>query len=145
MDTKQFQIRGYQHQDYQVIKNLLKEASLFDSAWDSSDNLESIVAKDPQAILVATTGNQVVGLVKIIPYGSKVAYLFRLTVKKSERSQGVGTALIKAAEKIVKDRGATEIGLYVNTKDQSLQDFYKKRDYKTAKKPLKYYYMWKAL
>jgi ribosomal protein S18 acetylase RimI-like enzyme len=137
------EIRTYKLEDHpQVIANL-KEAELFDEVWDSEDNLKSMIEKDPESILVAEEKGLVIGNIFIIPYGSKIQYLFRLAVKKEFRKQGIATELLNKALDIAKKRNIEEIGLYVDSGNLDLQDFYKKRGYKTSLKT--YFYMWTEL
>lgn len=136
-------IKNYTNDDYSEIVSILKDSDLFDEVWDSEDNLNSLVAKNPQSILVAEDQGKVIGNIFIIPYGKKVSYLFRLAVKKEFRKQGIASALIRKAEEIVNQGGTTELGLYVDSGNINLQEFYKKRDFKISQKT--YYYLWKEL
>lgn len=136
-------IRNYDNRDYPEVVSILKDSDLFDDVWDSEDNLKSMTVKNPQSILVAEDGGKVIGNIFIIHYGKKVSYLFRLAVRKEVREKGIGSALIKKAEEVIKQRGATEVGLYVDSGNLNLQDFYKKRSFKIS--PKTYYYMWKEL
>jgi ribosomal protein S18 acetylase RimI-like enzyme len=135
--------RNYTNDDYPEIVTILKDSDLFDEVWDSEDNLKSFISKNPQSILVAEEQGKVVGNIIIIPYGKKVSYLFRLAVKKEYRKQGIASSLIEKAEEIVGQVGTTELGLYVDSGNINLQEFYKKRGFKIS--PKTYYYMWKEL
>lgn len=136
-------IRNYNNNDYRELASILKDSGLFDEVWDSEDNLKSIIDKNPQSILVAEENDKVIGDIFIIPYGQRVSYLFRLAVKKEFREQGVASALIKKAEATVNRGGTTELGLYVDSGNINLREFYKKRGFKIS--PKTYYYMWKEL
>lgn len=136
-------IRNYYNNDYTEIVSILKDSDLFDDVWDSEDNLNSIISKNSKSILVAEEKGKIIGNILIIRYGKGVSYLFRLAVKKEFRKQGVASALIKKAEEVIKQGGATEVGLYVDSGNINLQEFYKKRDFKIS--PKTYYYMWKEL
>jgi ribosomal protein S18 acetylase RimI-like enzyme len=136
-------IRNYSHQDYTQIVTILREADLFDEVWDSETNLKSLVANNPQFILVAEEDNIIIGNIFIVPYGKNVSYLFRLAVKKEFRKSGIGSALINRAEEVIKQEKSTEVGLYVDSGNINLQNFYKKRGFSISQKT--YYYMWKEL
>lgn len=136
-------IRNYKNQDYSKVASILKESNLFDEVWDSDENLASMVENNPESILVAEVNNDVVGNLLIVPYGNKVSYLFRLVVKNEFRKQGIATELIKKAEEIVKQKDISEVGLYVDSGNLGLHDFYKKRGFKISTGT--YYYMWKEL
>jgi ribosomal protein S18 acetylase RimI-like enzyme len=136
-------IRNYNNSDYLEVSSILKDSDLFDDVWDSEDNLKSMIAKSPQSILVAEDQGKIIGNIFIISYGQKVSYLFRLAVKKEFRKQGVATALIKKAEETVSQGGSKELGLYVDSGNINLQEFYEKRGFKISSKT--YYYVWKEL
>lgn len=136
-------IRNYNNNDYPEVISILKDSDLFDEVWDSKENLNSIINKNPQSIQVIEEKGKVIGNIFIISYGKKVSYLFRLAVKKEFREKGVGSALIKKAEEIIKQQGATEVGFYVDSKNINLQEYYIKRGFKIS--PKSYYYMWKEL
>lgn len=133
-------IRFYKKTDYLAVKAILQEADLFDEVWDGEENLAGM-----KLILVAEENKQIVGNIFIMPYGPKVAYLFRLAVKKEYRNQGVATRLLKEAEAIGKKRGFKEIALLVDKDNSDLHDFYYKREYKTSEKKHAYYCFWKQL
>jgi ribosomal protein S18 acetylase RimI-like enzyme len=132
-------IRYYATSDYLEVRSLLQEAGLFDEIWDSEENIKGI-AKNGSALLAEDNG-QILGCIFVVPYGTKVSYLFRLAVKKEQRKKGIGSQLLDKAEQIIKSGKNEEVGLYVDSDNKTLQQFYKKRGYKTSGKP--YFYMWK--
>lgn len=134
-------IRKYKSRDYPKVSEILKEADLFDSIWDSEENIRGMISKDPESVLVATEKGEVVGNIFIIYYGSKTQYLFRLAVKQQFRKRGIASILIDSAIKIGRKRGIQEVGMYVDVQNSKLQSFYKKRGFKKSKKS--YFYMWK--
>lgn len=111
--------------------------------WDDLDNYASIVKLDNENILVAQDDAEIIGVVLLTFFGSKVAWIFRLAVKEAYREKGIGSKLIEEAEKIVRKKGVKELGLYANASNMKLQSFYKKRKYKTFGK--EYIYMWKLM
>ena len=144
-------IRTYKETDYPDIQANLKEAGLFDQVWDSKENLAGIIQNFPDGILVAVDNDtegkneseKVVGSVFVIPHGIKVVYLFRLTVKAEYRSKGIGTKLIEYAEKLLKEKGFEEVGIYVNAMNKNLKAYYQKRNFTTTDRP--WVYMFKKL
>jgi ribosomal protein S18 acetylase RimI-like enzyme len=136
-------IRNYKPPDYLQVVSILKEANLFDEIWDSEENLLGMVSKDPESVIVAEIDDSIVGNLFMIPYGDKIAYLFRLAVKQKYRKQGIATELIKYAQKLVKSKGVSEVGLYVDSNNKTLQSFYQKRGFKASNST--YYYMWNEL
>lgn len=139
----QFQIRPYVESDYSFIKSILQEADMFDPVWDSKDNLNSMIKKNPKSILVATVGNEVIGNIIISSHGSEVSLFFRLTIRKGHRNKGVGTQLLEYAEDSANKSKVKEVGFFVDFKNKKLQEYYFKRGYQTRKKS--YIFMWKKL
>src|SRR3972149_3253017 len=113
-------LRNYQTSDYSAVKKNLQEADMYDDVWDSEDNLTGMINKDPESVIVAYERNTVVGHLVVVSYGVKMTYLFRLVVKKKYRNQGIASQLMKHAEGIARKRGAREIGLYVDTQNNTL-------------------------
>ena len=123
--------------------SILQEADMFDPVWDSKNNLNSMIKKNPRSILVATANNEVIGNIIISSHGQKVSLLFRLAIRKDHRNKGVGTKLLEYAEDSSSKSKAKEIGFFVDFKNKELQKYYFKRGYQTRKKA--YIFMWKEL
>jgi len=137
-------IRPYAEGDYKEVKEILKEAGLFDNSWDSEENILGMIKKDTESVLVALEGSTIVGVLYTFLFGAHIAWLFRLAVKKTYRKHGIATLLIKHAELSLKKKGITEVGMYVNANEVELHMFYKKKDYRSSTNK-SYMYMWKEL
>jgi ribosomal protein S18 acetylase RimI-like enzyme len=133
-------IRGYRREDYSRVRRILEGADLFDEVWEAEENLAGMVKVDEEAVLVAEVRGELVGVVFLIPYGSKVTYLFRLVVDEKWRGRGIGSELMLRAEKVARDRGVKEMGVYVDAKNDDLMGYYERRQYKSSKKPWVYMY-----
>ena len=140
-----YKIRFYKKTDYSQVKAILQEANSYDKVWDSEENLSGMIDKDQKSILVAVSDNHVVGNIFITPYGTKVAYLFRLAVKKEYRNQGIATKLLKQAESLCKKRGVKEIAFFVNKDKNELKAFYNKRKFKTSENSIAFNCFWKTI
>ncbi len=137
-------IRPYQKPDYSTVYKILRESEMgTDKTWDSESNYSSMIEDDKKRIIVAVDGDKVIGVIIITYFGAEVSWFFRLVVKKGYREHGVGSKLLKKAEKIAKRKGAKEVGFYVNTSKKELYEYYSKRGYKTSGR--KYSYMWKPI
>lgn len=136
-------IRAYKPQDYSVVEKNLKNEQMFAEAWDSEENLNDMIEKNPESILVAEVEGRIVGQILMVPYGGHVAFLFRLTVDQNYREKGVGSTLLESAEKLLKKKGLKEIALFVNDDKENLKEYYKKRDYQSSGN--KFVVFWKRL
>jgi len=85
-----------------------------------SHNLANLLTKLDAAIFVGEVDQRIVGLAEVylrqdegdspkIPY--RYGYLQSLMVDESVRGQGIGTALVAAAEQWARDHGASEMRL----------------------------------
>lgn len=135
--------RNYQTRDYPFVKSLLQDANMFADTWESEENLEGMIKYDPESIIVATDGDKIIGNIFIIPYGSKIAHLYRLVIEKDYRNKGIATKLLEYVEKIVKKKGIIELSLYADFNDSELSSFYEKKGFVTSNHP--YICMWKEL
>lgn len=85
-------------------------------------------ADSPWGLLVALRGDRVVGTVMVGYDGHRGAINY-LAVAHVERSQGVGSALMDVAEKLLRDRGCPKIALSVRSEHSAVQEFYARRGY----------------
>ncbi|MGW2725571.1 GNAT family N-acetyltransferase [Streptomyces sp. NPDC001492] len=67
------------------------------SISDDRDGVERLVARDPEALLLAERDGQLVGTV-IAGFDGWRCHLYRLAVHPDRRRQGIGSALLAAAE-----------------------------------------------
>jgi len=118
----------YKDEFYDGVKQILQEAKLYDETWEARENLKRKIERDPQSILIAVDENKIIGCVFIVEDGWN-GFIWRLCVKKSHRKNGIGSMLMQKAEAIIKERGIKEASLFVDIKNDSLQNWYQKQDY----------------
>jgi len=120
-------IRNYKDTDYDQLVELYLHpewfGGQFDVARDNRRGLASIIAKDPEAILVYEEDGKLVGTVSLIEDG-RVAWLFRFAVKENDHK--IAEALYQKAMEIFKDRGHTQILVYTPVGNEGLSERYKK-------------------
>lgn len=134
-------IQYYDDSHYDDIKNVLKDSDLFDEVWEDRQNLKRKVQRDPESILLAIFDNKIVGCVFIVEDGWN-AFIWRLSVLKDYREQGVGKQLMQKAEEIIQKRGIKESSIFVSSKNDLLKDWYIKQGYS---KTSDYTFMYKKL
>ena len=78
--------------------------------------------RDGEALhLVASDGGAVVGTCRLVFSGSKAA-LGRLAVEPAQRRRGIGTDVVREAERAARDAGASTISLHAQTAARALYD-----------------------
>ena len=121
-------IRYYKDSDYKDVKQTLKEGKLYDDIWENRKNLRRKIKRDPESIFLAINDNKIIGCVFIVEDGWN-AFIWRLSVRKKYRRQGIGKMLMQKAEEIIKKRGIKESSIFVDTKNKRLKQWYKKQGY----------------
>lgn len=106
------QIRTYNPEtDYEAMKAVLVEAELFDEDYESPEKLARWVDIQPDAIMVATVDDEVVG--SIYFQDGIIPHIFRLAVRSDFRKKGIGTQLLQEAEQRARDLGHEFMELFI--------------------------------
>ncbi len=110
---------------------------------------ERIIQSEDSAIFIAEVDQLPVGLAEIyirqdeanpltVPY--RYGYLQSLMVSQEHRRQGIGTRLMRAIERWVEEKGASEIRLETWEFPQGPLPFYEKMGYQTLKRIMVFKY-----
>ncbi|MEU7454253.1 GNAT family N-acetyltransferase [Streptosporangium roseum] len=83
--------------DVDALLSFWIEAAEGTDRHDDPAKVVALVERDPEAVLIAEIGGETVGTL-IAGWDGWRAHLYRLAVAPARRRQGVGTALIRAAE-----------------------------------------------
>ncbi|MGV9557897.1 GNAT family N-acetyltransferase [Streptomyces sp. NPDC003401] len=90
-------IRAATPDDLDTVLAFWRTAAEGTSISDDRAGVERLVARDPEALILAERGGELVGTV-IAGFDGWRCHLYRLAVRPAHRRQGVGTALLAAAE-----------------------------------------------
>ncbi|KUN85712.1 GNAT family N-acetyltransferase [Streptomyces griseoruber] len=90
-------IRAATSDDLDTVLAFWKTAAEGTSISDDRAGVERLVARDPEALLLAEQGGELVGTV-IAGFDGWRCHLYRLAVHPERRRQGIGSALLAAAE-----------------------------------------------
>jgi len=116
-------IRYYEPADYEQLKALYLDSSLFggqfDDARDSEIRLHKKIEADPNSILVAEEEGRLIGTVSLIDDG-RVAWLFRFAVTNME----VAKLLHDKAIDALKQSGHSQVLVYSPVSNQKLNSRY---------------------
>jgi ribosomal protein S18 acetylase RimI-like enzyme len=100
-----------------------EERSEHASTPDRIEDLERLLADSPAALLVAEQNGAIVGAM-IAAWDGWRGNMYRLAVQGSHRREGVATALTRAGEDYLRDRGAGRITALVAHDDQAAGSFW---------------------
>jgi ribosomal protein S18 acetylase RimI-like enzyme len=93
--------------------------------------LASVTALHPDLVLVAVTGDSIVGSV-VGTWDGRRGWVSRLATRRDWRGRGVAGALLTAVEDGVRALGGTEVALAIDADDYPLVGFYEGHGYATA-------------
>lgn len=120
-------IRNYTDGDYEQVMAIYDQSELYggqrDENRDGRSKLQTVISRDPQAILIAEDDNSIVGTVSLIEDG-RVAWLFRFAALKSESEKQVLTELQRYAFDILKSRGHNQVLVYSPAGNPNLDNRY---------------------
>ncbi|WP_416972880.1 GNAT family N-acetyltransferase [Streptomyces sp. 4F14] len=90
-------IRAASPEDLDTVLAFWKTAAEGTSISDDRAGVERLVARDPEALILAESGGELVGTV-IAGFDGWRCHLYRLAVDPARRREGIGSALLAAAE-----------------------------------------------
>jgi ribosomal protein S18 acetylase RimI-like enzyme len=116
-------IRDGGYEDLEALLSLWRLSESLPTVTDSVESLSSLLAFDPQAILVAETRGEVVGSL-ICAWNGWRGSFYRLAVAPSYRRRGLASALVREGEKRLRGRGAVRLDAIVATDEIHAQRFW---------------------
>lgn len=105
---------------------------------DGPEDYARLLARSPDAVLVAEEDGVVVGTV-IAAWDGWRGAIARLAVLPSHRRRGVGRALVDAGEQRLRDHGARRVNVLVYSDDEGAADLWTERGYVTDSRIVRYW------
>ncbi|WP_282604992.1 GNAT family acetyltransferase [Pelagibius sp. Alg239-R121] len=114
----------YSDQYFSGVKTLWQEAFPGDSPWNAADfAVPAKVKAQPDLFLLAVEGATVAGSV-MAGYDGHRGWLYAVSVLERHRGSGIGSMLIKEAEKRLEALGCVKINLQVRSTNAAVIAFY---------------------
>lgn len=118
-----FAIRPARPEDAPSILELWRLAGSFPTRTDNEESVCSLIAHDPNAILVAEEDAALTGSL-VAAFDGWRGTLFRLAVLPAHRRRGVARKLVAEGERRLRERGAARINLYAIKAETVAIDFW---------------------
>ncbi|WP_435271074.1 GNAT family N-acetyltransferase [Streptomyces sp. 1222.5] len=114
--------------DLDAVLAFWKKAAEGTSVSDDRAGVEGLVERDPDALLLAESGGELVGTV-IAGFDGWRCHLYRLAVHPERRRRGVGSALLAAAEERFTRLGGRRADAMVLVRNESGQHAWRAAGY----------------
>ncbi len=132
MKTKsgiQFEIVIYDDRFFDDVKTLWRDAPLDQRDWRAPEFvIPAKTAIQPELFLVALSGDRVIGTT-IAGYDGHRGWLYTVAVLKSWRREGVGSALLREAERRMLALGCPKINVQIVLTNAAVGAFYERHGY----------------
>lgn len=125
----EFNIAPYSSGHFDGVRALWQQCFPDDPPWNQAQvAIPAKLAVQPELFLVALDADLVVGSI-IAGYDGHRGWLYAVAVLNSRRRQGVGTALVRAAEARLRSMDCSKINLQVRSSNAPAVEFYRRLGY----------------
>ncbi len=122
------QIREFRITDYEEVMHLWKDNGLIIRPGDEIDGIKVKLERDPDIFLVAEENHEIIGVV-MGAWDGRRGWINHLAVKPSHQRSGIGTALLRELEKLLKAKGAKKVNAQIYRWNRKSIDFFKASGY----------------
>ena len=111
------------HAEIDAVLALWRIAATGPSVTDDAESVATLLAVAPDALVVATDGSAIVGVVVAVFDGWRGA-MYRLAVLPSYRRRGVASRLVQEGERRLRAQGARRLHMIVAADQEPAQAFW---------------------
>lgn len=128
------EVRTYRNADFADVKALWEAVFPGDPSWNRAEvAIPAKLAVQPDLFLVACVDGQTVGTT-LAGYDGHRGWLYAVAVSPAHQRKGVGTALVKEAERRLGALGCGKLNLQVRTNNRPAVGFYRALGYVTEER-----------
>jgi ribosomal protein S18 acetylase RimI-like enzyme len=114
--------------DVEAVLDLWRRAEASPSSTESAEDVSGLLARDPEALLVAEDGGELVGTL-IVGWDGWRAGFYRLAVDPAHRRHGLATALVRAGEERFRALGARRLNAIAESHKPAAMAFWASAGY----------------
>jgi ribosomal protein S18 acetylase RimI-like enzyme len=109
--------------DVDAVPALWRRAEASPSSTESAADVRGLLARDPEALLLAEADGEVVGSL-IVGWDGWRGTFYRLAVDPAHRRRGLATALVRAGEERLRSLGAHRLNAIVESEEADAMAFW---------------------
>lgn len=116
----------YAEPHFDGVAALWQEAFPNPQPWNAPEvTVRAKLAMLPELFLVATDDEQIIGSI-LAGYDGHRGWLYAVAVRKTHQRRGVGSALVREAERHLLELGCVKINLQIQSANASVAEFYRR-------------------
>jgi ribosomal protein S18 acetylase RimI-like enzyme len=116
-------LRAGRVDDVDTLLALWRRAGASPSSTESAEDVQRLLARDPDALLLAEAEGEVVGSL-IVGWDGWRGTFYRLAVDPAHRRRGLATALVRAGEERLRSLGAHRLNAIVESEEADAMAFW---------------------
>jgi ribosomal protein S18 acetylase RimI-like enzyme len=109
--------------DVEAVLALWKRAEAGPSSTESADDVRWLLERDPDALLLAEAGGEIVGSL-IVGWDGWRGTFYRLAVDPAQRRRGLATRMVQAGEERLRSLGAKRLNAIVESEEADAMAFW---------------------
>ena len=122
------QLRTGRVDDVEAVLDLWRRAEASPSPTESAEDVRGLLERDPEALILAESGGEIVGTL-IVGWDGWRAAFYRLAVDPAHRRHGLATALVRAGEERFRTLGARRLGAIAESHKPAAMAFWASAGY----------------
>jgi ribosomal protein S18 acetylase RimI-like enzyme len=121
-------LRNGRPDDVEGVLELWRRAEASPSPTESAEDVRGLLERDPEALIVAEAGGEIVGSL-IVGWDGWRAAFYRLAVDPAHRRHGLATSLVRAGEARFRALGARRLGAIAESHKPAAMAFWASAGY----------------